>query len=227
MHTLRILLFTLLVGSSVLAQPASKFTATINGKPFEAKGQRLKLPLPGSMRYLAIAGMNVNPDVQLWLRFFYLTDLKPGTYKILDESDKSVRETFNKNSPTEASDRSAAVYALLDYTEETKGMGHAFQDGESREGTVTITKVTDTSIEGTFSGTLRGQTYKKRVLATISGFGLRQNLEDKAIMAAGGGMFVKGDPHDHSNTRKGDKTDDIVVTNGTFTVVWGADDKKK
>lgn len=227
MHTLRILIIALLMGSSAMAQTTSKFTATINGKPFESKGQRLKLPLPGSMRYLAIAGMNVNPDVQLWLRFFYLNDLKPGTYKILDESDKSVRETFNKNSSTEASDRPNAVYALLDYTEETKGMGHAFQDGESREGTVTITKVTDTSIEGTFSGTLRGQTYKKRIMATIGGFGLRQNLEDKAITAAGGGMFVKGDPHDHSNTKKGDKTDDIVITNGTFNVVWGSDDKKK
>ncbi|MBO0929565.1 hypothetical protein [Fibrella aquatilis] len=223
MHTLRILTLALLVGSSAMAQPASKFTATINGKPFEAKGQRLKLPLPGSMRYLAIAGMNVNPDVQLWLRFFYLNELKPGTYRILAENDKSVKETFNK----EAADRSNAVYALLDYTEETKGMGHAFQDGESYEGTVTISKVTDTSIEGTFSGTMKGQTYKKRVMATLGGFGLRQNLEDKAITAAGGGMFVKGDPHEHNNTKKGDKTDDIVVTNGTFNVVWGNDDKKQ
>lgn len=222
MYTLRILLLTLLVSTSAMAQPASTFKATINGKPFEAKGQRLKLPLPGSVRYLALAGMNVSPDVQLWLRFFYLNELKPGTYKILGENDKSVRETFNKDNMDKN-----PVYALLDYTEETKGMGHAFQDGESFEGTVTVNKVTDTSIEGSFSGTLKGQTYKKRVLATISGFGLRQNLEDKAITAAGGGMFVKGDPHDHSNTKKGDKTDDIVVTNGTFNVVWGADDKKK
>jgi hypothetical protein len=172
------------------------------------------------MHYLAIAGMNVKPDVQLWLRFFYLNELKPGTYKILPENDKSVRESFEKNTPN-------PVYALLDYTEETKGLGHAFQDGESYEGTVTITKVTDNSIEGTFSGTLKGQTYKKRVVATLSGFGLRQNLEDKAITAAGGGMFVKGDPHDHDNTRKADKTDDIKVENGTFRVFWGKDDKAK
>jgi hypothetical protein len=222
MHTLRILVIALLVGSSALAQTTSKFTATINGKPFDAKGQRLKLPLPGTMRYLAIAGMNVNPDVQLWLRFFYLNELKPGTYKILGENDKSVRETFNKDN----ADKNP-VYALLDYTEETKGMGHAFQDGLSYEGTVTISNVTDTSIEGTFSGTMKGQKYQKRALATLTGFGLRQNLEDKAITAAGGGMWVKGDPHEHNNTKKGDKTDDIVVTNGTFNVVWGADDKKK
>ncbi|NID09224.1 hypothetical protein [Fibrivirga algicola] len=215
------LIFILLVNTTLFAQ-TSQFTATINGKEFKAGGQRLKLPLPGSMRYLAIAGMNVKPDVQLWLRFFYLNDLKPGTYPILGENDKSVKATFDKNNPN-----TNAVYALLDYTEETKGMGHAFQDGESYEGTVTISKVTDTSIEGTFSGTLKGQTYKKRVMATLSGFGLRQNLEDKAITAAGGGMFVKGDPHDHDNTRKGDKTDDIKVENGTFKVYWGKDDKAK
>ena len=215
------LLFVLLFGTVSLAQ-TSQFSATINGKEFKSAGQRLKLPLPGSMRYLAIAGMNVNPDVQLWLRFFYLNELKPGTYKILPENDKSVREAFDKNNPG-----ANAVYALLDYTEETKGMGHGFQDGESYEGTVTISKVTDTSIEGTFSGTLKGQTYKKRVMATLSGFGLRQNLEDKAITAAGGGMFVKGDPHDHDNTRKGDRTDDIKVENGTFKVSWGKDDQAK
>ena len=213
-----LLLLIFLISTSANAQ-TSQFTATVNGKQIKAPGQRLKLPLPGSIRYLAIAGMNVNPDVQLWLRFFYLNDLKPGTYPILAENDKSVKTTF-KDNPN-------AVYALLDYTEETKGMGHAFQDGESYEGTVTISKVTDTSIEGTFSGTLKGQTYKKRVLATISGFGLRQNLEDKAITAAGGGMFVKGDPHDHNNTRKGDKTDDIKIENGMFSVVWGKDAEAK
>lgn len=219
MRTLYQLLFVLLAGTTSLAQ-TNQFTATINGKEFKSGGQRLKLPLPGSMRYLAIAGMNVKPDVQLWLRFFYLNDLKPGTYKILAENDKSVKEVFDKNNPA-----TTGVYALLDYTEETKGMGHAFQDGESYEGTVTISKVTDTSIEGTFSGTLKGQTYKKRVLATLSGFGLRQNLEDKAITAAGGGMFVKGDPHDHDNTRKSDKTDDIKIENGTFKVYWGKEPK--
>jgi hypothetical protein len=219
MRSLYPLLFVLLFGTASLAQ-TSEFTATINGKEFKSGGQRLKLPLPGSMHYLAIAGMNVNPDVQLWLRFFYLNELKPGTYKILPENDRSVQESFEKNTPN-------PVYALLDYTEETKGMGHGFQDGESYEGTVTITKVNDTSIEGTFSGTLKGQTYKKRVMATLSGFGLRQNLEDKAITAAGGGMFVKGDPHDHDNTRKGEKTADIKVENGTFKVFWGKDDKAK
>lgn len=218
MRILYPLLLVVLLGTASLAQ-TSQFTATINGKEFKAGGQRLKLPLPGSMHYLAIAGMNVKPDVQLWLRFFYLNDLKPGTYPILADNDKSVKTTF-KDNPN-------AVYALLDYTEETKGMGHAFQDGESYEGTVTISKVTDNSIEGTFSGMLTGRTYKKRVMATLSGFGLSQNLEDKAITAAGGGMLVKGDPHDHDNTKKGDKTDDIKVENGTFKVFWGKDEKTK
>ena len=221
MRILYSLSLVLLIGTGSLAQ-TSQFTATINGKEFKAGGQRLKLPLSSSMRYLAIAGMNVNPDVQLWLRFFYLNDLKPGTYQILGDNDKSVKAKFDKNNPN-----ADAVYALLDYTEETKGLGHAFQDGESYEGIVTISKVTDTSIEGTFSGTLKGQTYRKRVMATLSGFGLRQNLEDKVITAAGGGMFVKSDPHDHNNTRKGDKTDDIKVENGTFKVYWGRDDKAK
>lgn len=141
MRTFRSLLLILFIGTSAYAQ-TSQFTATINGKEFKAPGQRLKLPLPGSMRYLAVAGMNVSPDVQLWLRFFYLNDLKPGTYPIMAENDKSVKTTF-KDNPN-------AVYALLDYTEETKGMGHAFQDGESYEGTVTISKVPTPALRAHF-----------------------------------------------------------------------------
>ena len=33
-------------------------------------------------------------------------------------------------------------------------------------------------------------------------------------------MLVNGGPHDHDNTRKGDETDTIVLSEGRFVVDW-------
>lgn len=166
-----------------------------------------------NVKYLAVAAFKVNPDVQVWIRLFYFTDsLKPGTYPII--SQKKLEKVSRKNRP----DRS--VYVLVDYTEETKGMGHAFHDGESLNGEVTISNVTETSIEGTFEAQLNGVYFKKRGLATITGSGLRSNLEEKLITKAGGGMLVNGDPHHHDRTKKLKKTDSIVLSDGKFNVDW-------
>ncbi len=118
------------------------------------------------------------------------------------------------------------VWVLVDYTEETKGLGHAFHDGESMSGTVTIDKVTKTSIEGSFEATLKGVFYTKRTLATLSGSGIRGNIQDKMITKAGGGMLVNGDPHDHDNTKKSNETDTIVLSDGKFHVDWTKPEKE-
>ncbi|HEV7350742.1 hypothetical protein [Telluribacter sp.] len=208
----------LCMGTAVWAQtPDNTFQATINGKEWKAKAQRLKIPV-SDFNYLAIAGMEVNPDVQLWIRLYYFGELKPGTYPVL-----TMRELESKY---EKAVDLPNGYALVDYTEETKKMGHGFHDGESLSGTVTVTAVSDHSIEGTFDAKLKGVYYQKRAAATLGGYGLIANLEKKVITAAGGGMLVTGDPHDHDNTKKTKETAELTVNNGKFKVSWGETARK-
>lgn len=208
----KILLF-LCLSASAFAQTAPDNTVSVkvNGKEWSAKATRLRFPA-GRVQYVALAGMAVKPDVQTWIRIYYTVDqLKPGTYPIVTE--KSIDDAVKKAN-------GVGVFPLIDYTEETKGMGGAFHDGVSGEGTLTITAVTPNSIEGTFEAKLQGVYYKKRMMAAISGSGLFSNMEDKAITSAGGGMLVKADPHDHDNCRKTDEKDEIVLTDGKFKVTW-------
>ncbi|WP_247231263.1 hypothetical protein [Telluribacter sp. SYSU D00476] len=217
MKNIFILVAGLFLGTTAYAQvPDNTFKATINGKEWQAKAQRLKIPV-SDFNYLAIAGMEVNPDVQLWIRLYYFGELKPGTYPVL-----TMRELESKY---EKAQELPNGYALVDYTEETKKMGHGFHDGESVSGTVTVTSVTNNSIEGTFDAKMKGVYYQKRAVATMSGYGLMANLEKKVITAAGGGMLVTGDPHDHDNTKKTKETDEITVTDGKFRVNWGETSK--
>ncbi len=214
--SLHFLVLTLLSSVVAIAQtPANTVSATVDGKTWEAKAQRLNLAFPKNVKYVGLAGMAVSPDVQLWIRFLYTGDkLKPGTYEIIPQEDDAYRKIYNQSAGTDV------TWALVDYTSETKGAGHAFRDGESWKGKVTITNVTDTSIEGTFEATMKGVLYKKRGFATATGAGLFSNLEDKMITKAGGGMLVKGDPHDHDNCKKTGSTGDIVVTDGKFRLNW-------
>jgi hypothetical protein len=118
------------------------------------------------------------------------------------------------------------VWVLVDYTEEIKGLGHAFHDGESMSGTLTIDKVSKTSIEGTFNATLTGVYFKKRTMATATGAGIQANLERKMMTKAGGGMLANTGPHDHDNTKKSDDTDTIILSDGKFHVDWSKSDEK-
>lgn len=219
MRKLLIPLLLIISMSFVEAQKSENFiSATIDGKEWKAEAKRLKIPISG-FNYLAFAGFAISPDVQLWVRLYYFDDeLKPGTYPIesLEEMDK---KGFKPKS-------NSRVWALLDYTEETQKMGHGFHDGESMEGTITITSVTPTSIEGTFEGTLKGVYYQKRTMATLSGTGLRANLENKMLTKAGAGMVVNGDPHDHDNTKKTKETDTVTVKNGKIKVDWSKAEKE-
>ncbi|GHB80837.1 hypothetical protein [Persicitalea jodogahamensis] len=202
-----------------LAQKTDNFiSATIDGQEWKAEAKRLKVPFrKKDFNYLALAGFEVNPDVQLWIRLYYFTDeLKPGTFPIEDLSEMEKRKYKPKSE--------GGLFALVDYTEETKKMGHGFHDGESLKGTVTITAATPTSVEGTFEGTLNGVYYQKRVLATMTGSGLRANLGKKMLTGAGAGMAANFDPHEHDNTKKTSETDTIKISNGKFKVDWSKDE---
>ncbi len=208
------------VFSTLNAQEFTNFiSCNVDGKEYKAEARRMKIPVSG-FEYLAVASFQVSPDVQVWLRFYYFTDsLKPGTYQILseDDLDSKAKRSADKD----------LVWVLVDYTEETKGLGHAFHDGESLSGTVTIDKVSKTSIEGSFEATLRGVFYKKRAVATMTGSGIKGNLERKVMTKAGGGMLANGGAHDHDNTKKSDETDTIILGGGKFHVDWTKTEKEK
>lgn len=214
-----LLLFAGFSGLSVAQEFTNYISCTVDGKEYKAEARRLKIPVRG-FEYLAIASFQVSPDVQVWIRLYYFSDsLKPGTYQIFDEND------LESESKKKAD--MARVWALVDYTEETRGLGHAFHDGESLSGTVTIDRISSTSVEGSFEATLRGVYYKKRAVATMTGSGIKANLERKAFTKAGAGMLVNAGPHDHDNTRKSDETDTIVLSEGRFFVDWSKPEKEE
>lgn len=214
MKKLTFVIFAILISS--LFSEAQEFTnfisCKVDGKEYKAEAKKMKIPVSG-FSYLALASFQVSPDVQVWLRFYYFTDsLKPGTYEIISEEGL-------ENESKKKADRSK-VWVLVDYTEETKGMGHAFHDGESLSGTVTIDKISSSSIEGSFEATLTGVYYKKRAVATMTGSGIKGNLERKVLTKAGGGMLANAGPHDHDNVKKSEETDTIVLTEGRFFIYW-------
>lgn len=214
MKKLTFVIFAILISS--LFSEAQEFTnfisCKVDGKEYKAEAKKMKIPVSG-FSYLALASFQVSPDVQVWLRFYYFTDsLKPGTYEIISEEGL-------ENESKKKADRSK-VWVLVDYTEETKGMGHAFHDGESLSGTVTIDKISSSSIEGSFEATLTGVYYKKRAVATMTGSGIKGNLERKVLTKAGGGMLANAGPHDHDNVKKSYETDTIVLSEGRFFVDW-------
>ncbi len=219
----KLYIIALLIFSGVLstlnAQELTNFiSCNVDGKEYKAEARRMKIPVSG-FEYLAVASFQVSPDVQVWIRLYYFTDsLKPGTYEILVEDDLDSKSKRKADQDL--------VWVLVDYTEETKGLGHAFHDGESLSGTLTIDKVSKTSIEGSFEATLKGVYYKKRAVATMTGSGIKGNLERKVITKAGGGMLANAGPHDHDNTKKSDETDTIVLSGGKFHIDWSKPEKE-
>jgi hypothetical protein len=209
------------MGISLFAQDKQEkdytnfISCEVDGKPFKAEARKMKIPISG-FEYLGLAAFQVSPDISVWIRLYYLSDnLKPGTYEIVSEEyvENAARKKAEEN----------MVWAMVDYSEETKGLGHAFHDGESLSGTVTIEELGDKTIKGSFEATLKGVYYKKRAVATMTGSGIKDNLWDKAVTKAGGGMLVSG-PHDHDNTKKSKETDTIILTNGHFYLDWNKAD---
>ncbi|MDY0343702.1 MAG: hypothetical protein RBR28_09020 [Lentimicrobium sp.] len=218
------LFLLIIMGISLFAQDkevkdyTNFISCEVDGKAFKAEARKMKIPISG-FEYLGFAAFEVSPDVSVWVRLYYLSgNLTPGTYEIVSEEniDNASRKKAEEN----------MVWALIDYTEETKGLGHAFHDGESMSGTVTIEEVGDKTIKGSFEATLKGVYYKKRAVATMTGSGIKNNLWDKAITKAGGGMLVSS-PHDHDNTKKSKETDTIILTNGHFYLDWNKADAEE
>ena len=121
-----ILVLALLGNMFTYAQKSENLmSATIDGEAWQAEAKRLKIPV-SNFRHLAFAAFKVNPDEQLWIRLYYFDDeLKPGTYPI-----ESLEAVDKKGFKPKSEGR---VWALVDFTEETKKMGHGFHVSESME----------------------------------------------------------------------------------------------
>lgn len=217
-----VLIMLMISTKFIYSQEFTNFiSCQVDGKAWKAEAKKMRIPVAG-FEYLALAAFEVSPDIQVWIRLYYFSDeLKPGTYSITSE------EEIEATSKKKRKSNEDIVWVLVDYTEETKGLGHAFHDGESLNGTLTIDEITKTSIKGSFEANLTGVYYKKRAVATVTGSGIRSNLEDKLLTKAGGGMLANGGPHDHDNTKKSKETDSIVLTNGQFFVDWSKPEKEK
>lgn len=194
--------------------PDNTFAVQVNGKSWEGKAQRIRIPMGGA-HYVVIAGMSPKPETQTWVRLYYVGDLKPGTYPIVSEND--VEKNYEK-----AAER--GVFALVDYSEEIKG---GYHDGESATGTVTITNVTPQSIEGTFEAQLRGIYFKRTINPFNMTGAMERSLERKAMTGAGMGILANGDPHQHDDVKRTKETDEIKLTGGKFKASWTGKDEKK
>ncbi len=219
-----IIVLSLLSGMvfSVSAQEAFEnfVSCKVDGKEFHAKAKRLRLPAAKNVQYISVVGFQVKPDIEVWIRIIYMKDkLVPGTYKVFSE------EEFDKQSKKKKQKQVEDVYVFIDYTEETKNLGHGFYDGESMSGTLTVESVSATSISGTFEAELLGVHYKKRGLATVTGYGIKDNIRKKALTEAGAGILAHAHPHDHPNTKKLNETDTIIITEGRFNMDWTKEKK--
>ena len=203
-----------LIGQAQTA-PDNTFAVQINGKSWEGKAQRMRIPMGGA-QYVVIAGMSAKPETQTWIRLYYVGDLKPGTYPIVSEND--VEQNYQK-----AAER--GVFALVDYSEEIKG---GYHDGESATGTVTITSVTPQSIEGTFEAQLKGIYFKRTINPFNMTGAMERSLERKAMTGAGMGILANGGgPHEHDDVKRTKETDEVKLTGGKFKATWTGKDEKK
>jgi hypothetical protein len=208
-----IVLFTVLFGAQTFTQEYQNYiSCNVDGEEFYAEAKRLRLGMR-NWDYLGVAAFKVSPDVQVWIRIMYLKDqLEPGTYQLVSEEYLNSKKRRDRDVEP--------VYVLIDYVEETAKFGHGYHNGESLSGTLTIESVTPTSVSGSFEATLTGVHYKKRGLATVTGTGVRGNLQRKMVTQAGGGMLAHGHPHDLPNTRRQKETDTIILGQGRFYMDW-------
>lgn len=170
-----IMMLSIMLSLSIKAQDYTNFiSCKVDGKEWKAEAKRMKIPAFG-FEYLAVAAFQVSPDVQVWIRMYYFKDqIKPGTYPVI--SEVALEKSSKKKKPEEN-----PVWVLIDYTEETKGLGHAFHDGESLSGTLIIEEVGDKFIKGSFEADLTGVYYKKRTMATVTGSGIRATSKKNCL----------------------------------------------
>lgn len=207
---------------------ADGVSAMVNGTAFKAPGRRVRFG-----HYTYVTANLVNPDRTVQLRIWNILDESqlpsPGEYEVVAVTDfdkkksKELEDMF-----TSARARNMKGYALIDYSEETKGMGFAYHVGESQPGGKFVLTVSNSDrMEGTFSGKLKGIFYKEKTGATVFGGMSRimNKLEDKAVTAATGwqGDISNGPGGGY---RKQPETDEITIIDGKLSIAVNATQKQ-
>lgn len=119
--------------------------------------------------------------------------------------------------------------AVVKYVEETKAPRmeyHVGKSGNNNE-TITVKMGADGFLEAKFSSALAGSYWKEKATATVfGGMGrLMSKVEDKVVTKTTG--YNSDIDPEGNGYKKGDKTDTINLTNGTFRLKWAKESSQK
>lgn len=214
MKTYITLLIGLLVTSASMAQIENNNTLSvmIDGKEYKTQPRRVMI---GNLWWITANAISPDKSLRIWLGGYLNPDaIDEGTYLVVDADRPDTKENRRK---AEEMGKYKGI-AAIKYVEETRTPRMEYHVGKSQDGneTIVVKKAADGSLQATFSGTLAGSYWKEKAGATVfGGVGrLMNKMEDKVITKASG--YDSGIDPEGNGYRKQDKTDQIVLTNGTF-----------
>ncbi len=214
MKTYITLLIGLLVTSASMAQIENNNTLSVmvDGKEYKTQPRRIMI---GNLWWITANAISPDKSLRIWLGGYLNPDtIDEGTYLVVDADRPDTKENRLK---AEGMGKYKGI-AAIKYVEETRTPRMEYHVGKSQNSneTIVVKKAADGSLQATFSGTLVGSYWKEKAGATVfGGVGrLMNKMEDKVITKASG--YDSGIDPEGNGYRKQDKTDQIVLTNGTF-----------
>ncbi|KAB7730028.1 hypothetical protein F5984_12645 [Rudanella paleaurantiibacter] len=214
MKPLSALLLWLVSATAVCAQIENNNTLSvqIDGKEYKTAPRRVMI---GNVWWITANTDKPDRSLRIWLGGNTNVDqLQEGTYLVVDADRPDTRENRQK---VESMGKYTGL-AAIKYVEETRAPRMEYHVGKSQNNdeVITVKKGADGSLTATFSGNLAGSYWKEKAGATVfGGVGrLMNKMEDKVITKASG--YDSGIDPEGNGYRRGDKTDQIVLTNGTF-----------
>lgn len=213
-RSLPLLLMSLFVATASMAQLENNNTLSvqIDGKEYKTQPRRIMV---GNLWWVTANSVKPDRSLRIWLGGYLKPDqIEEGTYLIVDADKPDTKENRKR---AEASGNYKG-FAVIKYVEEIKEPRMEYHVGKSQNNdeTIVVKKAADGSLNATFSGTLAGTYWKERATATVfGGVGRIMNkMEDKVITKATG--YESDIDPEGNGYRKQEKTDQIVLTNGTF-----------
>ena len=203
-----------------LAANENTFIVSVDGKEFKTQPRRIKI---GSIWYITANAAKPDKSLRFWfVNWSGAETPMVGVYKIVPERYNPSR------AETEALVGKYKGYAYMKYVEETREPRMEYHVGEPRRedaGEIEITASSDQGMEAKFSVKLDGTYWKERASATVfGGIGrLKDKLVDKAVTNATG--YDQDIDPEGRGYRRQDQKDEIVMTNGKWTLKLAKDQK--
>lgn len=202
------------LGTTAFGQIANdnSFKVLIDGKEYKTQPRRIRI---GNYWWVTANAIKPDQSLRIWLASYDRKDnIEPGTYLIVDADKPDTKDNWKKVQELGA----YKGLAVIKYVIETKEPRMEYHVGKSQNNseTMTVKLGADGFLEATFSGTLAGSYWKEKATATVfGGMGrLVSKLEDKAVTKATG--YDSDIDPEGNGYKKQDKTDTIVLTNGSF-----------